>query len=326
MTSSPDIPATPRWLHWWAALTVCAALVALVLGSLVTTFKAGMADRYWPTHPLFLVREDIVKEAARQGYAPFLFVIEHSHRAAAWFVGVCAIGLCVGMCVADRRPWMKGLGALALLGVSLQGVLGGLRVLLHARFGLDLATAHGCFAQLVFALLAVLVLCTSAWWTRGSDAVVPDWLPRLVLLTALLVYAQIILGAVVRHSHPRLAQRLHFLLAFAVVVAVLALLAALREPARHDRRLFCLGVCLLTFLTLQVLLGVEAWMMRFGKYVPPEEVSFTPGSAVVRTLHFLFGTLLFTTTTLLTLVVRRLPPRRSEQPIPRPERVLEAIA
>ena len=45
----------PRWLHRWAIFTVVATILLLGLGSAVTTFNAGMADRVWPTAPTALL-------------------------------------------------------------------------------------------------------------------------------------------------------------------------------------------------------------------------------------------------------------------------------
>ena len=44
----------PRWLHVWAIFTVAVTVVLLVLGQLVTSFRAGMADPIWPTEPWYL--------------------------------------------------------------------------------------------------------------------------------------------------------------------------------------------------------------------------------------------------------------------------------
>ena len=37
-------PVVPRWIHWCAVLTVCAALPLLTLGAEVTTRGVGMVD------------------------------------------------------------------------------------------------------------------------------------------------------------------------------------------------------------------------------------------------------------------------------------------
>src|SRR5207302_911531 len=118
----------PRWLHAWAVLTVCVTVVLLVLGQLVTTFRAGMADPIRPTVPL----------------PP---------------VGVmgAAFGLLVGLGATGMLGRVRGSGlrllaVAALVGVMVQGLLGGLRVKLNALVGPELAPTHGVFAQIVFSL------------------------------------------------------------------------------------------------------------------------------------------------------------------------------
>ncbi|HSQ55048.1 MAG TPA: hypothetical protein VLM40_04815, partial [Gemmata sp.] len=57
MTDSREVPRpVPRWLMAVAILAAAAALVLLVLGQLVTTLKAGMADPQWPTAPWHLIK------------------------------------------------------------------------------------------------------------------------------------------------------------------------------------------------------------------------------------------------------------------------------
>ncbi len=326
--TDPAIPSSdaPRWLHRWAVLTVCATLGLLLLGSLVTTLRAGMADKSGLRQPLHLLQADLVAEAERQGYALHLYVLEHSHRAAGWLVGVMAIILCVWLWIADRRTWMKWLGTLALVGVSAQGVLGGLRVLFHANYGVDLATLHGCLAQLVFAILVGLALFTSGSWQEPARR---GWSPSLLKLTlgvSALVYVQVVFGAIVRHSHLRFAQRLHFLLAFAVFGVIFSLVLALREESALDRRVRWLGRFLTILLTLQVILGVEAWMLRFGNYTLPEQQPFSLGSSIVRTLHFVCGTLLFSTTVMLALLARRPGTEPASVSASRRKTVLEGVA
>jgi heme a synthase len=65
----------PRWLRIGAWVVVALAFVLIVIGGFVTSFRVGMADRVWPTGPLFLFSNT---------HWEFGFVIEHSHRLAGW--------------------------------------------------------------------------------------------------------------------------------------------------------------------------------------------------------------------------------------------------
>ena len=55
--------AVPRWLHYWAILTVVAALPLLLLGAQVTTLGAGMVDQQSVREPwhLFTVSFSVEK-------------------------------------------------------------------------------------------------------------------------------------------------------------------------------------------------------------------------------------------------------------------------
>ncbi len=137
----------------------------------MTTYRAGMAVPDWPT---------------TYGYNMFLYpleswlkvwdvFLEHSHRLIAASVGTLTIALALALWLGDRRRWIRWLGLIAVVGVSLQGVLGGLRVIADEQL---LAKVHGCTAPLFFALTASLVTFTSpAWisplsrrgrWARGE--------------------------------------------------------------------------------------------------------------------------------------------------------------
>src|SRR5262249_35026987 len=157
IVDSPPSPraGVPRWLHWWAVFTVLAALPLLLLGAEVTTRKVGMVDSVGMRSPLHLfevAREKYAEEGL--GYFTSMgnwgFLIEHSHRTFGWLVGFCAIVLALGLGFGQRKPLLRCMGLAALLGVSVQGFLGKYRVDLNAQ---GLAFIHGCFAQLVFAVL-----------------------------------------------------------------------------------------------------------------------------------------------------------------------------
>jgi len=56
---------------------------------------------------------------------------------------------------------------------------------------------------------------------------------------------------------------------------------------------------------LQILLGVEAWLGRFGSGVAIEFQQSTPALDLVRSGHFVVGLLVFSTTVVVSLLVNR---------------------
>jgi cytochrome c oxidase assembly protein subunit 15 len=103
---------------------------------------------------------------------------------------------------------LRLLGVVLLVGVILQGVLGGLRVVLM-RDGLGVF--HGTLGQMLLFLSCAIALMQSGWWLATREA----WDARpasgsvgyrgLVLATAVAIFFQLILGASMRHRHSGLA-------------------------------------------------------------------------------------------------------------------------
>ena len=152
---TPTTPAAARWPHWLAVATASATLLLIVAGGLVTNTGSAMAVPDWPT---------------TFGSNMFLFpwsrmvggiLYEHSHRLIGSLVGLLTMALAIGLWVTESRVWVRRLGMAAAIAVVLQGILGGLRVVL-AEHGL--AIVHGCVAQAFFALLISLVVITSSTW------------------------------------------------------------------------------------------------------------------------------------------------------------------
>jgi cytochrome c oxidase assembly protein subunit 15 len=126
------------------------------------------------------------------------------------FIGLAVLALivvAVSLFRYRRDPsGLRWLGIAAFATVILQGVLGGLRVVL---FKDEIGIFHGTLAQLFLILVCALTLLTSRRWRA---AVAADFtLPvsraagALVLTTTLLVLLQLILGAAMRHQHAGLA-------------------------------------------------------------------------------------------------------------------------
>jgi len=290
---------SPPWPHRWAVLTVCATLALLALGSIVTTFRVGMADPIWPTSPWYLFGISWQEPSAG-------FLIEHTHRLAGYIVGCCIIVLTVLLWLQETRRWLKWLGAVALVAVILQGLFGGFRVKLNALVGTDLAVIHGCFAQVVFCLLVSLALFTSRSWQSSTDPI-SEPSPRLrraATWTTLLVFLQIVLGAILRHTHSGIGQRGHLLVAFAVVAAVVWLVKSAFESPRN--RALIGSVQLLAVLVVgQLLLGVEAWMVQYTGGVLPEMQMVTLSAAFIRTAHVLLGSCILVASVVITLRAHR---------------------
>jgi len=290
----------PRWLHYWAILTALLTVPLLFLGAEVTTKKVGMVDPVWPTSPAYLFVEE---SAWEKGIG---FLIEHGHRLAGWSVGFCVIVLAVGLWVWEPRRWVRWLGVVALVAVINQGLLGGMRVRLNALMGTELALVHGCFGQLVFTLLVSLVICTSKRWSLQDDEVRPvedhTSLRLWSLLVTGLLIAQLILGAILRHKGWALGQRGHLLMAFAVVAAVVWLAKVIVESHAGDRNLVWSIRVLGVLVALQLLLGVEAWMVRLAAPLSVAPGHWLWNRDLARTAHVLVGSWILATAGVLTLV------------------------
>ena len=192
-----------------------------------------------------------------------------------------------GMFARTRGAGVRVLGSFALIAVMIQGLLGGFRVKLNELVGTDLAAFHGVFAQVVFGLLVTIAVLTArpTVYSGPNARRLRLWASGL----AHLVLLQVAFGAMVRHFPGPLAQRLHFLTAFAATaVAVLVLRAVFSDPAGR-RRAGAFAWALTALIVAQLYLGVEAWMAKFGQYVPPELVKVTAESGAIRTLHALVG-------------------------------------
>jgi cytochrome c oxidase assembly protein subunit 15 len=318
---APEPLASPRWLHRWALLTVCATVPLLFLGAEVTTKKVGMVDDVGFREPwhLFVILDQALYQVG--------LLIEHSHRLAGFIVGTCAIVMVIGLWCCEPRRWLRWFGVAALVGISIQGVLGILRVNLNELMGRQLALVHGCFAQLVFALLVGLALCTSRGWSTAPliSAPAADWtrLRRWSILTTGLIYLQLVLGGFVRHTTSLLGQRGHLLVAFAVAAAVAWLLKLVLETQAANKPLTSAVKLLAALVVLQVLLGIEAWMMKFAAgFAMADLQPIPPQQELIRTAHFIVGSAVFAAAVVVTLRAHRqlaLAPRIAPVPVGRME-------
>jgi cytochrome c oxidase assembly protein subunit 15 len=212
-----------KWLNRFAWLTCVATLLLICSGGMVTSKNVGLAVPDWPT---------------TFGYNMFLFPVskwvggilfEHTHRLMGSVVGCLTIILTVWLWLGEDRRWVRTLGVIALVGVILQGILGGLRVTMMKD---QIGVFHACVAQAFLGLLVFIALVTTRFWrslplslsdadaadessptpAQGNSTALSRRVARrfpatttLACAITLLIYVQLALGAVMRHEHRDLA-------------------------------------------------------------------------------------------------------------------------
>lgn len=189
----------------------------------MTSKNVGLAVPDWPT---------------TFGYNMFLFPIskwvggilfEHTHRLMGSLVGFLTIVLAVWLWLREDRRWVRRLGVVAVVGVILQGILGGLRVTMMKD---QIGIFHACVAQAFLGLLVFIALVTTRfWWSlgdhtpmaKGGAAETPVMnregqiagsrelarqssarsspIKVLAIGITVAIYVQLALGATMRHQH-----------------------------------------------------------------------------------------------------------------------------
>jgi heme A synthase len=114
----------------------------------------------------------------------------------------------------------------------------------------------------------------------------------VALATSALVYAQIVLGAWLRHGHNDLVLLAHLLMVVLVVAAVFVLARTLRN-AGEASALARLPRWLFTALVTQAVLGIVAFMSVY-RFVGPKPTNV--GQALFPTLHVVGGAALLAST------------------------------
>jgi cytochrome c oxidase assembly protein subunit 15 len=293
-----------RGLHRYAVAVAVATGVLLFVGGLVTSTGSGLAVPDWP------LSFGKVFPPMRGGV-----LFEHGHRMVAATVGLLTVILAVWLWRAEPRRWVRRLGAYALLAVILQGTLGGLTVLL--KLPVAVSVAHAGVAEIFFCLTSTIALVTSRGWLTAPEPM-PDRerssLRRLSLATVVVIYLQVLVGALVRHTGAGLAipdfplnfgrlvppfssDLVLFQFAHRVgagLVSVCVIWSAGRVLGRHRGRpaLARPALLLLTLLAWQIYLGAA--------------VIWTRKAVVPTTTHLLSGALLLVTALVLALRARRL--------------------
>ncbi|MGH7565333.1 MAG: COX15/CtaA family protein, partial [Gemmatimonadota bacterium] len=153
MTKVADSPL----LGVYTKLVAGCTFLLLLAGGMVTSTGSGLAVPDWP---LSFGR---VMPAMEGGV-----LYEHGHRMVATFVGALIVVEALWLWRAEPRRWVRMLGWIALGGVIVQGILGGLTVLL----GLPdpVSVSHAALAEIVFGITVTIAVARSRSWLAGGPA------------------------------------------------------------------------------------------------------------------------------------------------------------
>ncbi len=283
-----------KGLHRFSLLVAGATFFLIIAGALVTSNDAGLATEDWPL--------------SNGQFFPAMvgnLFWEHGHRMVATTVGMLTIVLLVYLFRKEPRRWVRRLGLFALFMVVAQGLLGGLTVKL--MLPLAVSTAHATLAQIFFCTTVALAVFTSRSWTNQELSLEEKGtLPvrYVCLAAAATVFLQLILGATLRHS-ATWDKHLPTDLVVAHIGGALALTLLLASAAimilrRHGSEAFLTrpAVIGLALLTLQLMLGVAAYLTRLASPNEPQPLNPMVGITVA---HVACGALVFATTIVLTL-------------------------
>ena len=288
------LPSYNRAHHIFAVALACWTFLLIIAGALVTSNDAGLSVPDWPTS-----FGSLYKIPRLVGGVKF----EHTHRMIAQAAGLLTIILAFWTWRADRRRWMKYLGAGALGTVIAQGILGGLTVIFFLPP--PVSSAHAALAQTFFCLnVAVAVFTGRRWVEEVTEIEFDRRRPSLITLTLLsifVLYVQLILGAMFRHHglswwpHSAHAIVVAFVLTWTAIRALsqFSKIEAVRRPA----------ILMLGLLITQLCLGFLAFLTRveWGKDAVQPELPMVISTVA----HVAVGALLLATAVVLAIQVWR---------------------
>jgi cytochrome c oxidase assembly protein subunit 15 len=277
-------------LYRWSVLLAFCTLLLVVAGGLVTSRDAGLSVPDWPLSYGKLM-------PPMEGG----ILYEHGHRMVATTVGLLTIVSMIWLLRTEKRKWMRMLGIVALVAVIVQGVLGGLTVLLLLPWWIS--TSHACLAQLFFSTTVAMALFTSEGW-RNDPAVMEEDakypVRALSLAAPVCVLSQLFLGAAARHKAIGSIYHISWSPVVTGVILWVSLRILLHYAQNRELRLASLTLLGITF--CQVFLGIAAFMTRIAY---ADAVQPMPLMVTFTVLHVAVGALTMAASVVLAILVRR---------------------
>ena len=287
-------------IHKFAIFVVCWATLLLTAGALVTSKDAALSVADWPT-------------SFGTWFPPLRFLTggalyEHSHRVIAFILGVFITILAGLLWKKEERPWLRALGFIALAGVIVQGILGGLTVLKLLHYWLPVM--HACTAEIMFAILVSVAFFTSHWWMENLPQYEDQGAPpihSIVTLNAAIIFLQVLAGAGFRHQY--ISVKPHVIGSVLVLGMVVWTAGVLRRRFPQVREISRVRMLLHSIVGIQILLGIGSLWSRIATAGDPQPMPVMVAFTVV---HTVVGAILFATSIIAVLLCYRLVPRKRE--------------
>ena len=172
-------------------------LSLIFVGALIKSHEVGLSVPDWPT------------SYGKQMFSfPFSEMVggifyEHGHRLFATIVGFLTLIQFIVLSFTDHPMWVKKTSFIALVLVITQGFLGGMTVIFFLPP--QISILHGVLAQIFFISIIFIAYSLSDSRLNKKKESFPLFIKRGALIITLLVFVQLVLGALVRHTSSGLA-------------------------------------------------------------------------------------------------------------------------
>jgi cytochrome c oxidase assembly protein subunit 15 len=183
---------TPVWLRRYTKLVAAATLFLIFAGAMVTSTGSGLAVPDWP------LSYGMVMPPMVGG-----IFYEHGHRMIAATVGLLTVIQAIWLQLREPKRFARILGWCSVGAVIAQGVLGGVTVLLLLPHSVSIA--HAALAEIFFCLNVSIAFFASTLFRSSRILEKGDAPIGLTSLLVVVTYAQILIGALMRHLGAGLA-------------------------------------------------------------------------------------------------------------------------
>lgn len=296
-TDAPERSSSAA-LFRFAVISAALTLVHIKGGAMVVSTGSGMAFTTWP-----LSRGSWWPE----GMEPAEY-FEHLHRVGGALVGLLGLVLAVWVHRVDPRSWLRNLCWASVGLLVFQGLLGKFVVEMGEKDGLTWAPAailHAVFGQATLAVQVVIAFALSRGFAERLRVPAPQVARarKLATIALVCVVAQLVFGAVFRHTNATGVLWIHVF--WALVVSVAVLIASAYAGSRFGgasagfRRtaMWVNGILL-----LQLTLGFVTLAVR--RFKDPSNIEYI-GMSLIVSSHVVVGACLFLVATLLVAKSRR---------------------